>query len=62
MSEGKQFDIDPRSFKIVDEKLLLFYNGMGGDTKNVWETGDVSETDRLHRAGANWESEAFATA
>jgi len=55
MSEGNQFDVDPRSFKIVDGQLMLFYKGIGGDTKSIWENGDVSEVDRVQRATTNWQ-------
>ena len=61
MSESKQFDIDPRSFKIVDGLLMLFYNGVGGDTKSVWETGDVSETERQTKANSHWAEGTYAT-
>ena len=53
MSEGKHFDIDPRSFKIVEGKLHLFYNGVGGDTKSMWEQ---NEAERLGKASQNWQS------
>ena len=55
MSEGNQFDVDPRSFKIVDGKLMLFYKGIGGDTKSIWENGEVSETGRVQLANTNWQ-------
>ena len=55
MSEGKSFDIDPRSFKIIDGKLHLFYNGVGGDTKSMWEQ---NETERINKARQNWANSA----
>jgi len=51
MSEGKRFDIDPRNFKIVDGRLLLFYDGVGGRTIDFW---NQDETSRLQKADANW--------
>lgn len=51
MSEGKQFDIDPRSFKVVDGRLYLFYDGVGGHTIDFW---NESEAARMERAAANW--------
>jgi len=53
MSEGKQIDIDPRSFKVINGKLHLFYNGVGGDTKSMWEE---NESERLKKAADVWQS------
>ena len=51
MSEGKQFDIDPRSFKIVDGHLYLFYDGVGGRTIDVW---NENEPTRMQQAEQIW--------
>ncbi|MCA9929338.1 MAG: hypothetical protein KC419_12700 [Anaerolineales bacterium] len=53
MSEGKQFDIDPRSFKIVNGRLHLFYDGVGGRTIDFW---NESEVDRIKKAEAVWQN------
>ena len=53
MSEGKQFDIDPRSFKIVNGRLHLFYDGVGGRTIDFW---NGSEVDRIKKAEAVWQN------
>lgn len=51
MSEGKQFDVDPRSFKVLDGRLYLFYDGMGGHTIDFW---NENEAARMEQAAANW--------
>ena len=51
MSEGKKFDINPTNFKIKNDQLLLFYLGLGGDTKAQWEE---NEDDRLASAKKIW--------
>ncbi len=51
MSEGKYFDIDPTSFKVSNGHLYLFYNGVGGDTKAIW---DSDEAGCERKADQNW--------
>ncbi len=60
MSESKLFDVDPRSFKIVDGRLMLFYDGVGGNTREIWESGEVSQAQRLQRAAERWDQELAA--
>ena len=52
MSEGKQFDVDPRSFKVVNGRLYLFYDGVGGRTIDFWNENEAS---RLKQAAENWQ-------
>ncbi|MFQ5418955.1 MAG: YHS domain-containing (seleno)protein [Anaerolineae bacterium] len=55
MSEGKQFDIDPRSFKVTNDRLYLFYDGVGGCTIDIWnedETGRAQKADSVWRSGS----------
>ncbi|KAJ8605431.1 hypothetical protein CTAYLR_003307 [Chrysophaeum taylorii] len=42
MSEGKTFDVDPYRFKILHDKLYVFYNGVGGDTLPKWEADEAA--------------------
>ena len=44
-------DIDPKSFVVQDGKLLVFYNGIWGDTRKKWlkDSGKF-----LKEADANW--------
>lgn len=57
MSEGKQFDVDPRSYKVVDGTLYLFYDGVGGHTLDFW---NESEGERRQKANTIWESGTYA--
>ena len=55
MSEGKQFDIDPRSYKVVNGRLYLFYDGMGGRTIDIWnqdESAREQKADEIWRTGS----------
>ncbi len=36
MIDGDRTKPDPKSFKIVDDKLYLFYDGLFGDTRALW--------------------------
>ena len=59
MLEGDKTKVDPETYKIVDEHLLVFYNGFWGNTYELWNQmlGDVV-TDKLliDRADRAWES------
>lgn len=52
MSEGKFFDADPETFKIQDDRLLVFYNGPQGNTLEQWENEGPDE--RLKQADKHW--------
>lgn len=56
MSEDNIMDVDPRNFKIVDGRLLLFYKGVAGDTLVGWEQGN--EAELLAKADENWKTRA----
>lgn len=56
MSEGKQFDIDPRSFKVTNGRLHLFYDGVGGRTIDFW---NQSEAERTQKANAIWQAGSY---
>jgi YHS domain-containing protein len=53
MSEGKTFPVDPKTYKITDDKLYLFYNGKLGNTKPQW---DADEQTRKANADSHWDS------
>ena len=57
MSNATQFDVDPRSFKVVDDRLFLFYDGVGGKTIDLW---NQNEAERLEKADENWHAGNFA--
>lgn len=51
VSEGKTFPIDPKTYKITDGKLYLFYNGELGNTKPQWEADAAT---RRTNADSHW--------
>jgi YHS domain-containing protein len=54
ISDSKsKVDIDPKSFLIQDGRLLLFYNGLWGDTRKKWNR---DPNTFLKGADANWPS------
>ena len=53
ISEGKTFPIDPKTYKLVDNKLYLFYNGKLGNTKSQWE---ADQQTRKANADAHWQN------
>ena len=52
MVDGEKVDVDPKTYKIVDGRLLLFYNGFLGNTLKKWNKGIEPELKK--RADANW--------
>lgn len=53
---GKKISIDPQTFKIVDGKLYLFYNGATKSRSkiNSLETWNKNEKNLLKKADAIW--------
>ena len=47
-----KYPIDPKTFKIINGKLYLFYNENGYNFLKVWET---NEKVNLERANESWE-------
>jgi len=54
VSEGKTFPVDPKTYKILDDKLYLFYNGKLGNTKTQWE---AEEKTRKTNADNYWQKQ-----
>ena len=52
MSIEDKFPIDPKNFKIVDGKLLLFLKNKNVDARELWNKGN--EKDLLRKADAHW--------
>ena len=50
-AKGEKVSIDPETFKIVDEKLYLFYNSFFNNTLKSW---NKDETNLKTKADANW--------
>jgi YHS domain-containing protein len=48
-------DVDPKSFVIQDGRLLLFYNGLWGNTREKWLHGKNKDAQAyLKEADTNW--------
>lgn len=54
MAEGKQVDINPKSFQITDGRLFLFYDGLWGNARKDWLE---DESALRQRADAAWQSQ-----
>ena len=52
MAVEDKFPVDPRVFKIVDGRLLLFLKNPGVDALELWNGGD--ERELLRKADAHW--------
>lgn len=51
MAEGDKVKIDPKTFKIIENKLYLFYNFSGIDTLELWNN---DENELLPKANEQW--------
>jgi len=49
--DGSKVEIDPETFKIIDNKLYLFYNKYFNNTLKTW---NKDETNLKMHADANW--------
>lgn len=52
VDKGK-VDIDPKSYKITDGRLFLFYNGWRGDALKLWLKDEMTF---IPKADANWKT------
>jgi hypothetical protein len=52
VANGYKFEVDPRSFRIEGDRLLLFYDGVFGDARAEFEKQGVAEG--LRKAETNW--------
>ncbi|WP_114941648.1 YHS domain-containing (seleno)protein [Mucilaginibacter endophyticus] len=50
-AKGEKVEIDPKTFKLLDGKLYLFYNKFFNNTKKSW---DKDEANLKTRADASW--------
>jgi YHS domain-containing protein len=53
MREGTKTEIDPQTFIVKDDRLLLFYNGFWGNTKKSWEK-EGTHAGNIKLADTNW--------
>lgn len=51
VSEGKIYPGDPTRYKITDDRLFLFCEDHGGDTRPTWEENELA---RSAAADRNW--------
>ncbi len=52
MAMGSKTDIDPKNFRIQDERLMVFYKGLlGGNTRTKWVAGDVEAQETAADGG-----------
>ena len=44
--------INPETYKVIDNKLYLFYNKLGINTLKSWNKGD--QTEKIKSGNKNW--------
>ncbi|MDQ8202210.1 YHS domain-containing (seleno)protein [Pelagicoccus sp. SDUM812003] len=56
MLEGEQVDVNPETYRIYDGKLLLYYDGLFGDTLKKWnkKAESAPESELYQTAKTNW--------
>ena len=54
MREGEKTEPDPKSFIVRDDRLYLFYKGLGGDTRAQWLKTDHEAS--VASADAEWKT------
>jgi YHS domain-containing protein len=50
-SSGEQVEIDPKTFKLIDNKLYLFYNAFFNNTLKSWNKDEIN---LKKKADLNW--------
>ncbi|MBL7791992.1 MAG: hypothetical protein JNK77_06705 [Saprospiraceae bacterium] len=51
---GEKVDVDPLTYKIVDGRLLLFYNRLFTNTLGLWNELKKPEAQRVTSANEHW--------
>lgn len=51
MAKGEKVEIDPKTFKVTNGRLFLFYNGFWGNALKDW---NADETALTRKADAAW--------
>lgn len=56
MLDGDKVDVNPRSFKVIDGQLYLFYDGFWGDTLKKWNKmlDKRPEAELIEQADGHW--------
>lgn len=52
MVDGEKVEVDPKSYKIVDGRVFLYYNGTWGNTLKAWNKKD--EKQQTQSADSHW--------
>lgn len=57
MLDGDKVEVDPMTYKIVEERLYLFYNGFWGDTLKKWnkKLSKITEPALVEKADQEWQ-------
>lgn len=57
MLDGDKVEVDPKTFKFIDGKLYLFYNGFWGDTLKRWnkKLSKTTEASLVGQADEAWQ-------
>ena len=51
-SDGDLVEVDPKSFKVIEGKTYLFYNGLWANTLKKWNKKEDSQ--QIKKADKNW--------
>jgi YHS domain-containing protein len=51
MAKGEKVEIEPKNFKVTNDRLFLFFNAWYGDTKKAWVK---DEPTQITLADTNW--------
>lgn len=56
MLEGKQVDVDPERYKVINGITYLFYDGFWGNTLKKWDDllEETDESELIGKAGTHW--------
>lgn len=55
VSVGGLFRIDPKKYKIVDDRLFVFLNNIEVDALALWNDTPNADVDLTKKANVNWE-------
>ena len=56
MLDGDKVKVDPKTFKIINERLYLYYNGIAGNTLKKWNglASSQPEAELVKKVDRNW--------
>lgn len=50
MADGEEVEIDPKTFKVIDGRVYLFYNGFWGNTLEKWNRDEAKLFSKAQKA------------